>query len=562
MKLCHSPLAGPRIARLPLFLACLLPILANGLFPAGAQAQELPGWTLVWADEFDGPSIDSSKWSHEVNGAGGGNNELQYYTARATNSFIENGHLVIQALKETYTGPDGTRNYTSARMRTLNKGDWTYGRFESRMKLPYGQGLWPAFWMLPTDWVYGGWAASGEIDIMEIIGSEPDVLHGTIHYHGEWPDNRSSGASWTLPSGDFSDDFHVFALEWEEGVMRWYVDGIHYSTKTSWDSTSAPYPAPFDQRFHILLNVAVGGNWPGDPDPTTVFPQQMVVDYVRVYARSLTPPPTGTNVLANPGFESSLLGPWVGYSPGGANNLGTYVQSTNDTYYNGGNPGGDHVLTHSGNYVGKIYGDFTGGENFNGCYQDIPAEPGSLWSADGWALTHAQDLMQAPNTTWIEVTFRNASDTILALYRSEVLNRGNVSVSSWMHLLVTNQLSPSTFVVTNTGPTLTAPAGTTKARYQLVFRQLGYDDGAMYYDDLNLVLQPVAVPVTLSAALVGSNIQISFPTQNGVDYGVAYKTNLTDLNWIPIETVAGDGTTMTVSYPANSPTRFYTIQAP
>jgi beta-glucanase (GH16 family) len=254
------------------------------------MAQDLPGWTLVWSDEFDGPDIDASKWSHEVNAWGGGNNELQYYTDRPANSFIENGHLVIQALKENYTGPEGKRNYTSARLRTLNKGDWTYGRFEARMKLPYGQGLWPAFWMLPTDWVYGGWAASGEIDIMEIVGHQPNVLHGTIHYGGEWPNNVYSGASYTLPAGDFSDDFHVFAIEWEHGEIRWYVDGIHYSTKNSWRTDSgAPFPAPFDERFHILLNVAVGGNWPGNPDGTTIFPQRMEVDYVRVYSATNTP---------------------------------------------------------------------------------------------------------------------------------------------------------------------------------------------------------------------------------------------------------------------------------
>ncbi|HSR87804.1 MAG TPA: glycoside hydrolase family 16 protein, partial [Pontiella sp.] len=262
------------------------------LFTTTCMVTTAQNWDLVWSDEFDGPDIDTSKWSHEVNGWGGGNNELQYYTARTNNSFIENGKLVIQALEETYTGPDGTRDYTSARLRTLNKGDWTYGRFEARMKLPYGQGLWPAFWMLPTDWVYGGWAASGEIDIMEIVGHQPNILHGTIHYHGEWPDNWYSGGSYTLPTGDFSDDFHVFAVEWEYGEIRWYVDGIHYHTETWWDSTSAPYPAPFDERFHILLNVAVGGNWPGSPDGTTVFHQRMEVDYVRVYSTTNIPPPS------------------------------------------------------------------------------------------------------------------------------------------------------------------------------------------------------------------------------------------------------------------------------
>ena len=152
----------------------------------------IPGWQLVWHDEFDMPTIDLSKWEHEVNGRGGGNNELQYYTARDTNSFIEDGNLVIQALRETYSGPDGTRDYTSARMRTLNKGDWKYGRFDIKAKLPFGKGVWPAIWMLPSDWVYGGWAASGEIDITELIGQEPNRVYGTLHYGGEWPNNSQN----------------------------------------------------------------------------------------------------------------------------------------------------------------------------------------------------------------------------------------------------------------------------------------------------------------------------------------------------------------------------------
>lgn len=247
---------------------------------------DITGWELIWQDEFDGSIIDLSKWEHEVNGWGGGNNELQYYTDRDTNSFIENGHLVIQALRETYIGPDGTREYTSARLRTLNKGDWKYGRFDIKAQLPFGKGLWPAIWMLPTDWVYGGWPASGEIDIMELLGQEPNVVYGTLHYGGSPPNNVHSGTSYKLPSGYFSNDFHVFTIEWDTTEFRWFVDGKLYQTQNNWYSTGHPYPAPFNQRFHLLLNVAVGGNWPGNPDGRTVFPQKMIVDYVRVYKRS------------------------------------------------------------------------------------------------------------------------------------------------------------------------------------------------------------------------------------------------------------------------------------
>lgn len=244
------------------------------------------GWELIWNDEFDGDTIDFDKWEHEVNAHGGGNNELQYYTYLSQNSQVKDGLLIIQALKETFTGPEGTREYTSARLRTKNRGDWKYGRFEIKAKLPYGQGLWPAIWMLPTDWVYGGWAASGEIDIMELIGHDPATVYGTLHYGGAYPDNVHTGVSYKLGFGNFAMDFHVFALEWDATEIRWYVDDSLYQVQKEWYSQGNAYPAPFNQRFHILLNVAVGGNWPGNPDNTTPFPQRMEIDYVRVYQKT------------------------------------------------------------------------------------------------------------------------------------------------------------------------------------------------------------------------------------------------------------------------------------
>lgn len=275
------------------------------------------GWILVWRDEFLDSDIRSDRWEFEVNGQGGGNNESQYYTDRSENARIESGSLVIEAHEETYTGSDGTRSYTSARMRTLNKGDWEYGRMEARIKLPYGQGIWPAFWMLPTDWVYGGWAASGEIDIMELVGHEPETVHGTLHYGGPWPQNTYTGDGYTI-SESFANDYHTFAVEWEYGVIRWYVDDVHFQTQTSWYSTAGAWPAPFNQRFHIILNVAVGGQWPGYPDATTVFPQRMEVDYVRVYERdpsvvdsntlTLTVDASCTGSTVN---SVAITGPWA-----------------------------------------------------------------------------------------------------------------------------------------------------------------------------------------------------------------------------------------------------------
>lgn len=251
----------------------------------GEEPVDTGAWTLVWQDEFDGDALDSTRWSVQTGDGcdlgicGWGNNERQWY--QAANATVGDGVLTITARRETV----GAYAYTSARLRTAGKGDWTYARIEARARLPRGQGLWPALWMLPTDAVYGGWAASGEIDIMELVGHEPATVHGTLHYGGSWPDNESSGDAYTLPSGTFADTFHVFALEWEEGVIRWFVDGVLYQVQTGWSTPAAPFPAPFDRRFHLLVNLAVGGNWPGDPDETTVFPQQLVVDRVRVYQR-------------------------------------------------------------------------------------------------------------------------------------------------------------------------------------------------------------------------------------------------------------------------------------
>jgi beta-glucanase (GH16 family) len=263
----------------------ILPLLAPALllvataWPGPSVAAD---WELVWSDEFDGSSLDLSRWEPMIgngcpNLCGWGNAELEYY--RAQNATVSGGMLTIEAREERYGGAD----YTSARLRTKNLGDWTYGRMEMRARLPIGQGLWPAFWMLPTDEVYGGWASSGEIDIMEYRGQEPNKVLGTIHYGGTYPDNQSSGHTKVLSSGDFHSDFHVFALEWEPTELRWYVDGQLYGTQTKWSSAGGSFPAPFDQPFHLLLNVAVGGYFVGDPNASTQFPQQMVVDYVRVY---------------------------------------------------------------------------------------------------------------------------------------------------------------------------------------------------------------------------------------------------------------------------------------
>lgn len=277
---------------------------------ATVAAQHRPGWTLVWSDEFEGTSLDQAKWDFDVGGHGWGNNEWQYYTRRAENAAVEDGKLVIRALRETYTGPEGiTRAFTSARLVTRGKFSRAYGRFEARIKLPYGQGIWPAFWMLGDDIATVGWPACGEIDIMENIGREPSTVHGTIHGPG-YSGSRGIGAAYTLPGGRrFADDFHVFAVEWEPEVIRWYVDDVLYQTRTPKDLPSGARWV-FDHPFHLLLNVAVGGNWPGYPDQTTEFPQTMLVEYVRVYARAEKP------VVRIPGGVVNAASFREGFAPG------------------------------------------------------------------------------------------------------------------------------------------------------------------------------------------------------------------------------------------------------
>jgi beta-glucanase (GH16 family) len=243
-------------------------------------------WTLVWSDEFNGPDgspPDPDKWSIVQDGSGFGNQELQYYTARPANVHQEKGNLVITARKEDYTGRDGiSRAYTSARLETAGHFQQKFGRFEARIKLPKGQGIWPAFWMLGSDVGTAGWPACGEIDVVENVGFEPSKIHGSLHGPQYSGTNPLTGA-FVLPNqAHFSDSFHVFAVEWEPKVVRFYVDNILYETQTV-DSIPSYKHWAFDHPFFVLLNVAVGGTWPGNPDATTHFPVSMLVDYVRVY---------------------------------------------------------------------------------------------------------------------------------------------------------------------------------------------------------------------------------------------------------------------------------------
>ena len=302
---------------------------------SGVDVAQPSDWQLIWNDEFDPGPIDPNRWEHEIDCAGGGNNEAQCYTNRPENAFIDaDGILHIVAREERFSGPahsmgspdyraddrSATRDFTSARLRSVNRLDFKYGRIEVRAKLPAGAGTWPAIWMLPTDWVYGGWPSSGEIDIMEAINlddeDERHSVHGTLHYGLKWPQWSVAGADYLIP-GSATRDFRTYTLEWEADEMRWYVDGVHYQTQTSdgwynyiWQGQQRGFEvaskrAPFDQRFHLLLNLAIGGHAPGPPDRGWPAPRELQIDYVRVY-QCPTNPQTGSG-CATPGISSGAV---------------------------------------------------------------------------------------------------------------------------------------------------------------------------------------------------------------------------------------------------------------
>jgi len=238
-------------------------------------------WKLAWADEFSETEINTEWWTHEIgNGDNGwGNNEMEYYTNGAENSRIEDGKLVIEARNDSWNGIQ----YTSARMVTKDKKTFSFSRTDIRAKLPYGQGIWPALWMLGNNIDDKGWPACGEIDILELVGHQPSTSHATVHWGQDYSNWKYIGNGYSLNSEIFNDRFHVFSVVREFNQMWFYVDDILIFDFTSKDTQGQPYP--FNEQFFYIFNVAIGGNWPGSPDETTQFPQRMEVDYIRVFEK-------------------------------------------------------------------------------------------------------------------------------------------------------------------------------------------------------------------------------------------------------------------------------------
>jgi beta-glucanase (GH16 family) len=257
----------------------------------GSDGTSLVGWKLTWSDEFNGPdgsAVDPTKWKHDVGGTGWGNNELEYYTDGTQNAVVKGGNLVVTATKDgasQYKCSYGTCTYTSSRLLTQGLFSQKYGRFEARAQMPTGKGLWPAIWALGDTISTVSWPACGEIDFMETIGTDIETNHGSLHM----PSSYGPSGTYKLPNGaSYADAFHTFAFEWEPGAIRFYVDEQLYETQSSAVPSGDTWE--FDHPFFLLINVAVGGQWPGSPDATTTFPQTLKVDWVRVYEKDGSEP--------------------------------------------------------------------------------------------------------------------------------------------------------------------------------------------------------------------------------------------------------------------------------
>ncbi|MBN2617032.1 MAG: family 16 glycosylhydrolase [Spirochaetales bacterium] len=417
-------------------------------------------WTLVWSDEFDSTQIDESKWNF-ISGAGGyGNSELQNYTGREKNARIENGNLVIEAHKEDYEGS----NYTSAKLTTEGKGDWTYGRYEIRAKLPKGQGFWPALWMMPTDYnIYGPWPACGEIDIMEVLGHETNKVYGTLHYGNP---KKSSGTNYVLESGSFSDSYHTFTLDWLPGEIKWYIDGVLYQTQNDWYSNNdeAPealaFPAPFDRDFYLQFNLAVGGTWPGNPNSSTKFPQRLEIDWVRVY--ELNSP---YKLIKKPETEGSNA-----EIPGRApQDDGNYV--LNDQFNNG-----LENWTFINNEGGKGSAQVDNGE----MYIEMSAPGNQTWANQ---LFQTDMNIRKGYTYRVSFKARAEKERTIMFKVGGLEDRGWTAYSGEQIIKITKDMKLHSFEFTMGEKT------DVKARYEF---NMGLDDSDMWIDDVKL--EVIALP--------------------------------------------------------------------
>lgn len=387
---------------------------------AACQGQTAPtnGWTQTFADEFEGSSIDLNKWV-VTNEPGQFNNERQYYTPQNVTS--ASGRLTLKSEQRTIGG----RAYASGKVTTLGKFGQQFGRFEMKAKLPKTQGIWPAFWMLPTA---GQWPP--EIDIMELLGHQPTTVYATNHW-GVFPSAYSYNTSPFPGSIDYSTNYNTFAVEWDQGRLDFYVNGAKRATHTG------GVPA---EPFYMVLNTAVGGNWPGYPDATTVFPQTFDVEYVRAYRRT----------LFNADFE----------------NLGPTNATPLDRWNSAGNRFIDTGIKRSGARSAKLFGPFVSGGGTSSLWQDVPVRPGQRWRASAWWHTPSSDQMRGQNTTFTRIEWRNAAGALISFESAPALSAASPA-NLWTRSIVEG----------------VAPEGAVTGRLLLLFVQPGMEAGAAFVDD-------------------------------------------------------------------------------
>jgi len=417
-----------------------------------AQSPELPGWRLVWADEFPGTTYSPNNWNAE-NVAWPYNNELEFYLPQQAT--VSNGILDIKTERRNYNG----RNYVSARLNTSGHFSQQYGRFEARIKMPIGQGIWPAFWLLPEPLVW-----PPEIDIVEMIGNLPNTLYFTHHW-GTVSNVMSHGITYTGPN--YTTEYHRYAVEWSGSRIDWIVDDVVRF------STTANVP---QVPMHVLLNLAVGGNLPGNPTPATVFPQSMLVDWVRVYMRDAA--------LLNPGFET--LG--TGNTPASWVSFGNAQQST--------------TAPNSGTKSAQLNGIAGSGPYYSGIFQDLPASPGQAWTATAFGQHISASRLVSGNYVDLKIEWYNSAGQ-------------QVGVDAVMAL--SNTSPTDTFVPSSVQAI--APASTARARVAIIYVQTGAAGGTAYMDDVTFSYSTPGPIQTCAADYNGSG---GLSVQDIFDFLAAY----------------------------------------
>ncbi|WP_372794107.1 glycoside hydrolase family 16 protein [Pontiella sp.] len=511
-----------------------------------AQAQ-------IWSEEFNYTSApDSDVWSCDIGDWGWGNAELQNYTSSTNNVWVDGSNLVIKAIRQG-------NNFTSARIKTLDKLTFKYGTVEARIQIPdLANGLWPAFWTLGNKFPASGWPACGEIDVME-MGNGSAISAGLVNRrvastaHWESGGNYASYGSNNNRPSEINDTFVVYRMEWTPTHIRTYIDN-----DPIWVFDISGAAASDLEEFHephfFILNLAVGGNYTGILDAggiTADFPAEYKVDWIRLYdnghtvlggTSTLTPPSPGMNLLANAGFESGTSGWNLNLSGGTASALTAYA--------------------HSGIAALVINSTGAGGWASPNASQSFSANPGDVFNMQGYLLNPVGSPITGASFGLFKIEFRDSSGALLAPASVDIGSSANAPYFGAESTPLLNAASATdTWIFSEAQAE--APPGTVEAGFYVLNVNQPGNPGPMYFDDIQVMLLggPV-LPFALNHAVMGENLQVSFPTQSGISYTLAYKSSLTNATWIPVETIIGDGTTNSALYPMNDPVRFYRVLIP